>query len=114
VVIRVPGRTIGDARAVSLTAVTNQSPTKNRGGVLACRNSLSCEKLEKNPRDPVIFLRPCGKPLRRESTAFLEAVHRRWDVAESYYFTHVRPAALFDLVLSTSDRPGKSPSQAPC
>ncbi len=35
----------------------------------------------------------------REEPAFLEAWHRRWDDAEAFYFTHVRPAASFDLVV---------------
>lgn len=35
----------------------------------------------------------------RESPAFLAAWHSRWDAAEDFYFTHVRPATTFDLVI---------------
>ena len=35
----------------------------------------------------------------REDAGFLEAWHARWDGAEQHYFTHVRPASAFDLVV---------------
>jgi uridine kinase len=38
----------------------------------------------------------------REAAGFLEAWHARWDAAEAYYFTHVRPPSSFDLVVSTA------------
>ena len=38
----------------------------------------------------------------REAASFLTAWHQRWDAAESFYFTHVRPASSFDLIVSTS------------
>jgi uridine kinase len=41
----------------------------------------------------------------REDAAFLAAWHERWDAAEAFYFTQVRPPAAFDLVV----RPGQSP-----
>ena len=41
----------------------------------------------------------------REDPTFLAAWHARWDAAEEYYFTHVRPQASFDLVVT----PGQSP-----
>jgi uridine kinase len=37
----------------------------------------------------------------RENDQFLAAWHARWDVAEQYYFTHVRPKDAFDLVVTT-------------
>lgn len=37
----------------------------------------------------------------REEKAFLEAWHSRWDAAEEYYFTEVRPPASFDLIVRT-------------
>jgi hypothetical protein len=36
----------------------------------------------------------------REDKDFLAAWHARWDAAEEYYFTHVRPKASFDLVVT--------------
>jgi len=36
---------------------------------------------------------------QREAPAFLAAWHARWDAAEAFYFTHIRPAASFDLVV---------------
>jgi len=36
----------------------------------------------------------------REDPAFLAAWHIRWDAAEAYYFTIVRPPAAFDLVIA--------------
>ena len=36
----------------------------------------------------------------RDPSDFSEAWHARWDVAEAYYFTHVRPKSAFDLVVS--------------
>lgn len=38
----------------------------------------------------------------REEKSWLEAWHARWDEAEEYYFTHVRPASSFDLVISNA------------
>ena len=35
----------------------------------------------------------------READAFLEAWHTRWDAAEEYYFTEVRPRESFDVVV---------------
>jgi para-aminobenzoate synthetase len=37
----------------------------------------------------------------REDPQFLAAWHDRWDAAEDYYFTHVRPPAAFDIVVDT-------------
>ncbi len=37
----------------------------------------------------------------REETTWLAAWHARWDDAEAYYFTHVRPASSFDFVVAT-------------
>jgi para-aminobenzoate synthetase len=39
----------------------------------------------------------------REAADFLAAWHARWDPVETYYFTHVRPRAAFDLVVTWSD-----------
>ena len=39
--------------------------------------------------------------LAREGAPFMDAWHRRWDVAEDYYFTHVRPRSSFDLVITS-------------
>jgi uridine kinase len=36
---------------------------------------------------------------KRDSAVFLADWHRRWDDAESYYFTKVRPPSSFDLVV---------------
>ena len=38
----------------------------------------------------------------REETSFSDAWHARWDAAEDYYFTHVRPATSFDLVVTNT------------
>jgi para-aminobenzoate synthetase len=38
----------------------------------------------------------------REHPEFLARWHARWDDAEAWYFTRVRPASSFDLVLSTA------------
>lgn len=38
----------------------------------------------------------------RESRAFIEAWHRRWDDAERFYFTHVRPASSFTVIIDTT------------
>lgn len=38
----------------------------------------------------------------REEKSWLAAWHARWDDAEAYYFTHVRPASSFDLVVTTA------------
>ena len=35
----------------------------------------------------------------REAPDFLAAWHRRWDAAEAWYFSQVRPASSFDLVV---------------
>ncbi len=35
----------------------------------------------------------------REDKGFLDSWHARWDVAEEYYFTHVRPKSSFDCVV---------------
>lgn len=37
----------------------------------------------------------------REAADFLDAWHRRWDAAEDYFFTEVRPRASFDIVLDS-------------
>jgi uridine kinase len=37
----------------------------------------------------------------REEKDFLDAWHARWDAAEEYYFTHVRPNSSFDLIVTT-------------
>jgi para-aminobenzoate synthetase len=37
----------------------------------------------------------------REEKSWLQSWHARWDDAEAYYFTHVRPASSFDLVVAT-------------
>ena len=37
----------------------------------------------------------------REDQHFIAAWHVRWDAAEEYYFTHVRPKASFDMVVTT-------------
>lgn len=42
----------------------------------------------------------------RDAPSFLEAWHTRWDAAEEHYFTLVRPPELFDVVVSTVERPG--------
>jgi uridine kinase len=36
----------------------------------------------------------------RDEAAFSEQWHRIWDDVETYYFTHVRPAKSFDLIVS--------------
>ena len=38
----------------------------------------------------------------REERDFIAAWHARWDSAEEYYFTHVRPKSSFDLVVTTA------------
>ena len=38
----------------------------------------------------------------RGNTDSLRAWHARWDDAEQYYFTHIRPASSFDLVLTNA------------
>ncbi len=44
----------------------------------------------------------CHKRLAvREDKQFLAAWHARWDAAEEYYFTYVRPKSSFDLVVRT-------------
>ena len=44
----------------------------------------------------------------RETPNVLTVWHERWDAAEAYYFTHVRPAWSFDLVMSTAPSPTAS------
>jgi uridine kinase len=39
----------------------------------------------------------------REDPGFLAAWYARWEAAEDYYFTHVRPPAAFDMVVDTCD-----------
>ncbi len=36
----------------------------------------------------------------REDADFLAGWHARWDAAEAYYLTHVRPPSAFDLVVT--------------
>jgi uridine kinase len=36
----------------------------------------------------------------RDDKAFSDAWHARWDAAEDYYFTRIRPASSFDLVVA--------------
>ena len=43
----------------------------------------------------------------REAPVFLAAWHARWDAAEAFYFTQVRPPATFDLVVD-----GQSPDES--
>ncbi|MDQ3698316.1 MAG: (d)CMP kinase [Gemmatimonadota bacterium] len=43
----------------------------------------------------------------REAPAFFAAWHARWDAAEAFHFTHVRPPATFDLIVD-----GMSPDAA--
>ncbi|HET7077857.1 MAG TPA: hypothetical protein VFM49_10455 [Chloroflexia bacterium] len=38
--------------------------------------------------------------LAREGAPYMAAWHRRWDAAEDYYFTHVRPRSSFDRVIT--------------
>jgi para-aminobenzoate synthetase len=38
----------------------------------------------------------------REERAWLNAWHARWDGAEEYYFTQVRPVSSFDLVITSA------------
>jgi len=37
--------------------------------------------------------------LERENVDWLAGWHRRWDEAEAYYFTQVRPPASFDMII---------------
>jgi uridine kinase len=37
----------------------------------------------------------------REAADRLRQWHARWDLAEEYYFGHVRPASAFDVVVQT-------------
>jgi uridine kinase len=39
---------------------------------------------------------------RRETAEFLRAWHARWDQAEEYYFSEVRPPETFDVAVSTA------------
>jgi uridine kinase len=55
----------------------------------------------------------CGARLvARDDPDFLAAWHSRWDAAETFYFTHVRPRASFDLVVdaTASDVPLTNPT----
>jgi hypothetical protein len=36
----------------------------------------------------------------RDDKQFSDAWHARWDAAEDYYFTNIRPASSFDLVVA--------------
>ena len=47
----------------------------------------------------------------REAKNFLNSWHARWDAAEAYYFTHVRPKSSFDLVVTTGQSPVASKDQ---
>ena len=47
----------------------------------------------------------------REETSFSDAWHARWDAAEDYYFTHVRPATSFDLVVTNTAPSGTQDHQ---
>jgi uridine kinase len=40
----------------------------------------------------------------REKEGFRDAWHARWDGAEGHYFSHVRPASAFDLVVTNGTR----------
>jgi uridine kinase len=44
----------------------------------------------------------------RWGKALAETPHVRWHLAEEYYFTQVRPASTFDLVVTTDDGLGQS------
>ena len=37
----------------------------------------------------------------RDDKTFSDAWHARWDAAEDYYFTNIRPASSFDLVVAS-------------
>jgi len=41
-----------------------------------------------------------GRLARRENDEFLRHWHERWDAAEEYYFSSVRPKSSFDLVVT--------------
>ena len=41
-----------------------------------------------------------GRIAIRDDKAFADAWHTRWDAAEDYYFTEVRPPSWFDLVVT--------------
>jgi uridine kinase len=40
--------------------------------------------------------------VKREGEAYMKDWHGRWDVAEDYYFSEVRPRESFDIVISNS------------
>src|SRR5262249_34118323 len=40
-----------------------------------------------------------ARSTRRDAPAFLRAWHERWDAAEEYYFSQVRPPSAFDIIL---------------
>jgi uridine kinase len=42
--------------------------------------------------------------VNRENADYMAAWHARWDPAEDYYFTNVRPRGSFDMVISNSER----------
>ena len=41
--------------------------------------------------------------LMREGQDFMRRWHQLWDVAEEYYFTHIRPRSSFDLLISNEE-----------
>lgn len=45
----------------------------------------------------------------RDDKAFSDAWHARWDAAEDYYFTRIRPASSFDVVVTVHARTGERP-----
>jgi uridine kinase len=45
----------------------------------------------------------------REEKSFSDAWHARWDAAEDYYFTEIRPAASFDLVVAIQPATRRAP-----
>ena len=49
----------------------------------------------------------------REEASFLSAWHARWDAAEAYYFTHLRPISSFDLVVTNGQPSVLRDDQAP-
>jgi len=49
----------------------------------------------------------------REDKDFLAAWHARWDAAEEYYFTEVRPKSSFDLVITTEQSPVAGKGEIP-
>ena len=45
----------------------------------------------------------------RDEKAFSDAWHARWDAAEDHYFTWIRPASSFDLVVAVHPALARSP-----